>query len=57
MRQELTAPDVLLKKIQAVTAEEVQSVARDMFKEEKLNLALIGPVKDTGELAGLLHFG
>ena len=56
MRQDITTPEALLKKIQAVTAEEIQSVAKGMFSNEKLNMALIGPQKSPNDLQGLLHF-
>lgn len=41
-------------KIEAVTAEDVQRVAKDIFKKEKLNLALIGPFKDKKRFRNLL---
>jgi len=43
-----------LAKIEAVTAEDVQRVARDIFKPEKLNLALIGPFKDKTKFTRIL---
>jgi predicted Zn-dependent peptidase len=39
-------PEELLEKIDAVTAEDVQRVARDLIAHEKLNLAVIGPFED-----------
>jgi len=41
-------------KIEAVTANDIQRVAKDIFKPEKLNLALIGPFKDKAEFERLL---
>ena len=41
-------------KIEAVTANDIQRVARDIFKPEKLNLALIGPFKDKQKFQRLL---
>jgi len=41
-------------KIEAVTANDIQRVARDIFKPEKLNLALIGPFKDKQRFQRLL---
>ena len=35
-----------IEKIKAVTAEDVQSVARDLFVTSNLNLVLVGPVKE-----------
>ncbi len=39
-------PEEELGKIKKVTLEEVQRVAKEVFEDEKLNLALIGPFKD-----------
>lgn len=36
-----------MKKIDAVTKEDVQNVAKDLFKKEKYNLQVIGPFKNT----------
>jgi predicted Zn-dependent peptidase len=44
----------IFAKIEAVTAEDIQRVARDIFKPEKLNLALIGPFKDKTKFQKLL---
>lgn len=45
-RNELMTPVALAEKIQAVTAEEIQTMAQTLFREDRLNLALIGPLKD-----------
>jgi len=44
----------LVKEIEAVTAEDIQALARELFKNESLNLALIGPFKDQKEFLSLL---
>jgi predicted Zn-dependent peptidase len=44
--KQIITPQELAKKIQAVKAEEIMEVAKDIFKNNKLNLALIGPFKD-----------
>ena len=56
LRQKLASPNELLKKIQTVTAAEIQAVAKDIFKNEKLNLALIGPYKEGSEFSKILRF-
>jgi len=43
LERELAAPEDLLHKIRAVTVEDVANVAKDIFKNEHLNLAMIGP--------------
>ncbi len=41
-------------KIEAVTAKDIQRVAKDIFKPQKLNLALIGPFRDKKKFERLL---
>lgn len=38
-------PEEIIKEIDKVTAEDVVRVARDIFRPERMNLAIIGPVK------------
>jgi predicted Zn-dependent peptidase len=42
-------PDAVLAGLDAVTAEDVQRVARELIADERLNLALIGPFEDEPE--------
>ena len=58
-RQELLKNNILtldekLAKIEAVTVNDIQRVAKDIFRPEKLNLALIGPFKDKQRFEKLL---
>lgn len=46
LRKSLQEPDVAMKKYEAVTADDIQKVARYIFQDKKLNLAIIGPYKD-----------
>jgi len=54
VHEPIETPEDVLKKVRAVTPEDILSVAKDIFKNEGLNLALIGPVKDGKKLEGLL---
>ncbi len=47
-------PEELLQKIDAVTAEDVQRVARDLISTDKLHLAVIGPFDDEDRFLKLL---
>jgi predicted Zn-dependent peptidase len=47
-------PDEVLAGFDAVTAEDVQRVAQDVIREERLNLALIGPFDDAERFEKLL---
>lgn len=49
-------PEEELAKIQAVTRDQVQSVARDIFRDDRLNLAVIGPSVTDEAFKDALHF-
>ncbi len=42
--KKIITPQELAKKIQAVSAKEIMVVAQDIFRKNKLNLAMIGPI-------------
>ncbi|MEW6407714.1 MAG: pitrilysin family protein [Patescibacteria group bacterium] len=46
----------IFKKIDAVTLLDIRKVAKDIFKNNKLNLAVIGPEADKDNLLKILHF-
>jgi predicted Zn-dependent peptidase len=50
----IETPEQYVAKLNKVTAEAVQAVARDLFNTNSLNLALIGPYKDDASLKKLL---
>lgn len=50
----ILTPEEKFDKINAVKAEDLQRVAREIFIAERLNLALIGPFKDKGKFEKLL---
>ncbi|MDD5084084.1 MAG: pitrilysin family protein [Candidatus Moranbacteria bacterium] len=50
----IKVPSEIFAHIDAVTAEDVLRVAQDIFTEKTLNLAVIGPHKQTKKLEGLL---
>ena len=47
-------PDEELAKIKAVTRDDIAKVAQEVFKEDRLNLALVGPFKDSAPFTKLL---
>jgi predicted Zn-dependent peptidase len=47
-------PDEIKRHTSRVTAAEIRSVARDFFRPERLNLALVSPLKSARSLAALL---
>lgn len=50
----LKTPEQKFGKLSKVTAEQVQNVAQKLFKQSKLNLALIGPFKEEKKFESLL---
>jgi len=56
LEKKIATPQQRLAKINAVKPAEIQKVAKQIFKQEKLNLALIGPFKDKKALEKLLKF-
>jgi predicted Zn-dependent peptidase len=46
LREEILSPEEFFSKLEKVTAADIRRVAKDIFKDEKLNLAAIGPFKD-----------
>src|SRR3990170_6855705 len=54
LTKETISPENLAKKIQAVKAEEIAEIANDIFRNNKLNLALIGPFEDKAKFESIL---
>jgi predicted Zn-dependent peptidase len=48
------SPEEVTRKIQAVSAKEVRTLAKELFRENMLNLAVIGPYKNASKLKSLL---
>jgi predicted Zn-dependent peptidase len=54
LKKEILTPEQFFAKIDKVTATDLSRVARDIFRLEKLNLALIGPFKEKEKFEKLL---
>lgn len=52
--KKLRSPEEKLKKLFAITAEDIQQVASQLFTTKNINLAVIGPYKDATEFTPLL---
>ncbi len=52
--KKMLTPEEKLAKIQAVTKEDVQRIAQQLFRTNRINLAVIGPYKDDKEFRPLL---
>lgn len=54
LEKKILLPDEILARVDAVTQEDIMRVAKDLFKQDKLNLALIGPFKEPSKFESLL---
>jgi len=54
LEREITHPEDYIKSLEKVNMDDVMEIAKETFKAENLNLALIGPVKDTKGIESLL---
>ena len=55
-RKKIITPGEYLKKIKAVTAKDLQKLAKQLFIDKNLNLALIADLNNSAELKKILHF-
>jgi predicted Zn-dependent peptidase len=56
LEKKILTPKEIFAKIDKVTPEDILKVAKEIFRPEKLNLALIGPFKDKAKFQQLLKF-
>jgi len=56
LKHELKSAEEKAQEIRKVTSKQIQDLANDIFKNEKLNLALIGPFKDKTKFLKNLKF-
>jgi len=54
LTREILTPEQQFAKIDAISVEDIQKIAKDIFRPEKLNLALIGPFKNKEKFNKLL---
>jgi predicted Zn-dependent peptidase len=54
-KRKIDSPDKILARIDKVTANDILKVARDIFVNDKLNLAIIGPVENSKFLERILN--
>jgi predicted Zn-dependent peptidase len=56
LTDKMLTPSEMAKKIQNVTAKEIQNIAREIFVDNKLNMAIVGNIKNPEELQKIFHF-
>ena len=56
LEDKVRTPDEILKQVDSVTVGDIQKVAKEIFDEQTLNLAIIGPYKEEERFRKLLKF-
>lgn len=56
LKKEMKNAEEKAKELRKVTAKEIQKLAKEIFQDQKLNLALIGPFKDKAGFIKILKF-
>lgn len=56
LENKVRTPEEIIKEIDKVTSEDIQTVAKKIFTNKGLNLAIIGPFKDEGQFINDLKF-
>ena len=56
LKKEIKNAEEKAKEIRKVTADQIQKVAKDIFNDKKLNLAIIGPFKNKAKFSKILKF-
>ena len=56
LKKEIKNAEEKAKELRKVSAKEIKNLACEIFKDEKLNLALIGPFKDKNKFSKILKF-
>ncbi|MES3004940.1 MAG: pitrilysin family protein [Patescibacteria group bacterium] len=52
----IITPEELADKMQQITAQDIQNLAKEIFVDESLNMAVVGNIKDDSNLKKILHF-
>ena len=56
MNKVIKKPEEIKAEIESITAEEIMSLAKEVFVDKGLNLALVGRFEDKGEFENILKF-
>ncbi len=56
LKGEIKLPEQAIAEMASITAEQVRELAREIFVDEKLNMAIIGPYEDAKRFVPLLTF-
>lgn len=54
LEKKIETPEEIMEKVSRVTVKDIQRVAKDIFVNQRLNLAVVGPIKEEGKFQRLL---
>jgi predicted Zn-dependent peptidase len=55
LQNSIETPEDAIKKVEAITKEDIVNLARDLFVPEKLNFAIVGPFENKGDFKAVLE--
>ena len=56
MRDKIKTPKEVEKEIEKVSSDDIQKLAKQIFIDKNLNMAIVGNIKDEKGLSRILHF-
>ena len=56
MRDKIKTPKEVEKEIEKVSSDDIQKLAKQIFIDKNLNMAIVGNVQDEKSFAKILHF-
>ena len=56
LKKEIKSAEEKAKELRKVNAKDIKKLANEIFKDNKLNLALIGPFKEKAKFSKILKF-
>lgn len=56
LKRKIRGAEDKAKEIRKITAKQIQALAKDIFTDKRLNLALVGPFKDRAKFLKILKF-
>ncbi|MDD5068752.1 MAG: pitrilysin family protein [Candidatus Pacebacteria bacterium] len=56
LKRSILRPEEVVAELKAITPEQIQTIAKEIFRDERLNLALIGPYSDSKKFSSVVKF-
>ncbi|MDD5357482.1 MAG: pitrilysin family protein [Candidatus Pacebacteria bacterium] len=56
LKRSILRPEEVVAELKAITPEQIQSIAKEIFQDARLNLAIIGPYSDSKKFSSVVRF-